>query len=89
MHLFGVPRDGAHGPMAPKFATADGTAMLHTVGFSTIGYRLVYRLSAKLEVPLMNMRRYSCLTRVARVALLPEHHLHGIHCTETPDAFRY
>ena len=72
--------------MAPKFATADGTAMLHTVGFSTIGYRLVYRLSAKLEVPLMNMRRYSRLTRVA---LLPEHHLHGIHCTETPDVFRY
>ena len=58
-------------PMTPKSATAGGTVLLHSNGFSTIDRlvcRLVYWLSAIFQFPLMNTRRYFRLTRVARAA---------------------
>ena len=67
--LFGVPKGGARGPTVPKSASAGETVLLHSAGLSTMGYRQVYRLSDTLQFPWMNMRRYSRLTRVARVAL--------------------
>ena len=54
--------------MAPWSSTAGGMVLLHSIGFSTTDYELVQRLSAILQFPLINMRHYCRLTRVARVA---------------------